>query len=159
MVYGMERHVWVDELADLLALSTLTVATTSADGQPHAAPVYFAAVIDSDAGSRLRLYFFSEPDSQHGRDAATNPRAAAALYPLCYDWQDIRGLQMRGSVQAVEPGEEWEQAWEQYQSKFPFVSSLKEIVARNTLYVFVPNWVRLVDNRRGFGTKQEWEFP
>jgi len=32
------------------------------------------------------------------------------------------------------------------------------IVQRNALYVFSPTWVRLVDNRRGFGFKQEWDL-
>jgi len=36
---------------------------------------------------------------------------------------------------------------------------LEEMVARNALYVFQPRWIRLVDNRRGFGFKQEWTLP
>src|SRR5512135_3071871 len=128
----------------LLSLSTLTLATRGADGAPHAAPVYFAA------GDDLRFYFFSEPDIQHAQDLAAEPRAAVAFYPEGVDWQDIRGVQMRGRVSPIEQGPEWEAAWERYTAKFPFVRSLKAIVARNALYVFIPDWVRMVDNRRGF---------
>ncbi len=139
--------------ADLLSLSTMTLATTGADGDPHAAPVYFAA--DTD----LTLYFFSAPDSQHGQDLRHNPRAAAAIYPECFGWEDIRGLQLRGLVMRLDRGPAWEAAWAVYVAKFPFVAALKVIVAMNELYAFRPRWIRLVDNRRGFGFKQEWALP
>jgi uncharacterized protein len=134
---------------DLLALHTLTLATQGTDG-PHAAPVYFAA------DEELRLYFFSDPHSQHSRHLAQDERAAVAFYPPSQDWREIRGLQMQGQVQQLAPGARWDQGWACYRVKFPFVDALKAIVAQNTLYVFSPHWIRLVDNRRGFGFKQEW---
>jgi uncharacterized protein YhbP (UPF0306 family) len=145
----------LDELlaTNLLSTSTMTLATTGVNGETHAAPVYFVA--DED----LQLYFFSVPDSQHAQDVAHRPAAAVAFYPECFSWEDIRGVQMRGEVHQVEPGMDWDRAWKLYQSKFPFVSALKEIVAQNALYVFTPSWVRLVDNQRGFGYKQEWTLP
>jgi uncharacterized protein YhbP (UPF0306 family) len=79
-----------------------------------------------------------------------------AVYPECQEWQDIRGLQLRGAIQRVDPGAAWERAWECYLAKFPFVSEFREVLALNQLYVFNPTWLRLVDNRRGFGFKQEW---
>ncbi len=145
-------------LGELLALSTLTLATSGLDGELHAAPVYFAARMPLVSGESPQLYFFSDPTSQHGRDVIANPQAAAAIYPECKDWQDIRGLQLRGQVRKVSPGPEWEAAWKCYLAKFPFVKILKAVVARNTLYVFSAQWIRLVDNRQGFGFKQEWIF-
>lgn len=135
---------------DLLLLPAMTLATSSPLGEPHAAPVYFAA-----GGEGPRFYFFSDPNSQHCCDLAANPCAAASIHPLVNSWQEIRGLQMRGEVLPVPPGEEWQNAWQLYQAKFPFVSRLKAEVERSGLYAFVPNWIRLVDNRRGFGFKEE----
>lgn len=137
---------------DLLAIHTLTLATQGAGG-PHAAPVYFAA------DEELHLYFFSDPQSQHARCLAQDPRAAVAFYPPSQDWQEIRGLQMRGEAYPVKSDSQWEQGWACYRLKFPFVDALKAIVAQNALYVFLPHWIRLVDNRRGFGFKQEWTLP
>jgi uncharacterized protein len=137
---------------ELLSLHTLTLATQGAEG-PHAAPVFFAA--DDD----LRLYFFSDPASQHSRHLAKDGRAAIAIYPPSQDWREIRGLQMQGQVQQIESGPQWDQGWACYRAKFPFVDSLKAIVAQNALYAFNPHWIRLVDNRRGFGFKQEWTLP
>ncbi len=64
---------------------------------------------------------------------------------------------MHGVARIIEQGACWEKGWELYQDKFPFASSLKEIVARNTLYGFLPSWLRMVDNRKGFGFRKEWE--
>jgi len=142
----------------------MTLATTGPDGSPqaaapHCAAVYFAArPLKDDDLQGLRLYFFSDPDSQHGQDLRTDPRAAAALYPEVSSWQEIRGVQLRGTIYILPAGAALEAAWELYRAKFPFVNGLKAIVQRNALYVFSPTWVRLVDNRRGFGFKQEWDL-
>jgi uncharacterized protein YhbP (UPF0306 family) len=138
---------------DLLSLSTLSLATSAAGGSPHVAPVYFAA------DQALRLYFFSAPDSLHSRHLAENPHAAGAIYPECHDWRDIRGLQLHGEVHPVPAGPEWDAAWELYAAKFPFVAELRAAVEANVLYAFIPRWARLVDNRQGFGFKQEWHLP
>ena len=139
-----------ETLEHLLALSTMTLATYGSDGSPHAAPVYFSG------GENMRLYFFSSPDSQHGRDVVVNPKAAAAIYPQGYDWQDIHGLQLHGEVTKIPAGQEWEHACDTFVAKFPFVENLKMVFDTNQFYVFASNWVRLVDNRQGFGFKQEW---
>lgn len=155
----MARDGQLSSLNEFLALSTMTLSTASPDGKPHAAPVYFAAPSLMNVNPIPVLYFFSDPRSQHGQHLDANPRAAVAIYPPCFDWQDIRGLQMGGLAAPVEAGEEWNTAWGLYKTKFPFVAGLKAIVARNRLYAFTPGWIRLVDNRRGFGFKQEWRFP
>jgi uncharacterized protein YhbP (UPF0306 family) len=139
-------------ISELLQLATMTLATTGADGEAHAAAVYFAA------GEDLKVYFFSAADSQHSLDLKRHPKAAAAIYPEVTGWQAIRGLQLRGRAALVPPGVDWQAAWAIYAGKFPFVKALKAIVASNELYAFTPGWLRLVDNRRGFGFKQEWDL-
>jgi hypothetical protein len=146
----MERDGQLADLGELLDLAAMTLATMNEAGEPHAAPVYFAA------GADLRLYFFSSPDSRHGQDLARSPQAASAIYPECFGWQEIRGVQMHGIVHKIEPGADWEHAWELYRAKFPFAAALGSEIARNALYAFTPHWIRLVDNRRGFGYKREW---
>ena len=140
-------------ISELLQLATMTIATTGAEGEAHAAAVYFAA------GEDLQLYFFSAADSQHSLDLKRRPDAAAAIYPEVSGWQAIRGLQLRGRAAVVPSGAEWQAAWALYAGKFPFVKALKSIVASNELYAFTPHWLRLVDNRRGFGFKREWDLP
>jgi len=139
------------EINDLLRVSTLTLCTIGSGGEAHAAPVYF-----STTGEPVVFYFFSDKNSQHGQDILRKPQAAAALYPSVESWQEIRGLQIKGDVHPVFPGAEWQAAWETYQTKFPFVVTLKPIVTQSQLFVLDPFWIRLVDNRIGFGYKKEW---
>ena len=143
----MER---IRELLERVA--TMTLATIDPEGNPHAAPVYFVA------DDETWLYFFSEAKSQHSRDIGQNPKVAAAIYPECEGWRGIKGLQLRGNVRLVKSAQEWDTTWARYQVKFPFVRSLKSVVAQNQMYVFIPNWIRLVDNSRGFGFKKEWNL-
>lgn len=145
-----------DSLKDLLALTTMTLSTANSSGKAHAAPVYFAALQNSTLS--LELYFFSAPESRHIQDLVTNPHAAAAIYPETTGWEDIRGLQLEGSVHRLPEGTEWDAAWQVYLAKFPFTSTMKEIIAQNAFYAFQVFWIRLVDNRLGFGYKQEWTF-
>ncbi len=146
-----EEPKQLSDLDDLWGLPAMSLATVGADAVPHAATVYFAA--DQE---HQNLFFFSAADSQHSLDLAANPHAAATIYPLVESWQEIRGMQLRGEVQAVPLGEEWERAWANYLVKFPFTGEMRDIVARNTLYTFRPAWIRWIDNRRGFGHKEEW---
>jgi flavin prenyltransferase len=131
-------------------LPAMTLATTGKDGMPYAATVYFAC------GEDRQLFFFSAGDSQHSANLAGNPQAAVTIHPLADSWQEIRGLQLQGQVHPVADKEEWEAAWRLYMAKFPFAADLKDVVAKNTLYAFQPDWIRLIDNRRGFGFKEEW---
>lgn len=134
----------------LLQLSTLSLATSDASGLPHVAAVYFAA------DEELYCYFLSQSGSQHSQDLEKNPRAAIAIYPECWAWQQIHGLQMRGEARSLPPGPARELGRRLFEAKFTFLSALAEAVSRSSWYVFQPSWIRLIDNRRGFGYKQEW---
>jgi uncharacterized protein YhbP (UPF0306 family) len=143
----------MDDISEFLAVSTMVLATTDGEGRPYAAPLYFAA------DEKQQLYFFSSPRSQHSQHLAHRPQAAVSFYPESASWQEIRGVQMRGEVVLVAPGPWWESVWIIYRTKFPFVETMQDEIARNQLYAFKPMWIRLVDNRQGFGYKREWTLP
>ena len=149
--FASEKETWPP--ADLLSLPVLTLATVDLKNQPHAASLYFAA------DQANRLYFYSDPDSQHGKDAAGGCSAAVTIHPLVEGWEEIRGLQMEGIVRPVSDPVEREKAFNIYRNKFLFVSGLKNLLDENSLYVFTPHWIRLVDNLRGFGYKEERTIP
>jgi uncharacterized protein YhbP (UPF0306 family) len=151
----MERFIEPSKLknnfADLLALSTMTLATCGVEGDPHAVDVYFAC------GEPIILYFFSDASSQHGLDIQHDPRAAITIHAASAGWDQIQGLQMRGRARLYSSQDKWQPAWDVYQRKFPFVTQFAGAVDMSQLYGFIPTWVRLVDNSRGFGFKQEWQ--
>jgi uncharacterized protein YhbP (UPF0306 family) len=145
----------VSDLSPILALLTethdLTLATLDPDGKPRATPLFFA--FDDQA----TLYFLSERDTQHCRNLEREPFVAAALYPDVSDWRQLRGLQIKGLAAAV-PTPDIEAALAIYIDRFPFVSDLEQVVSQSEVYRLRPKWVRLIDNRHGFGYKREWSL-
>jgi uncharacterized protein YhbP (UPF0306 family) len=142
----------------LAAASTMTLATTDGAGAVHATPVYYAVVCLDAAPAFWKFCFFSNQSSLHVHQMESSPLVAAAIYPESWLWQDIRGLQLRGWVAAIDADDEWELAWQAYCLRFPFVVEMKSIVSQNTFYYLKLEWMRLLDNRQGFGFKQEWHF-
>ena len=138
--------------ADILDLPAMTIATAGKDAIPHAATVYFVA------DSSLNFYFLSAKHSQHIQDLIDNPNAAVTIFPIVSKWQEIRGLQMLGDVQEVTRGIKQAKEWAIFAIKFPDIRGLDIEVLRNQLYVFKPTWIRLIDNRDGFGSKREWSL-
>jgi uncharacterized protein YhbP (UPF0306 family) len=143
------------DLLPILALMaetcTLTLSTIEPDGSPRATPVFFA--FDDQA----TLVFLSERDTPHCHNLERQPFVAAALYPEVSDWTELRGLQIKGLASAV-PKSEQEAAVVVYANRFPFVRELEEVVSLSEVYRLRPSWVRLIDNRQGFGYKREWSL-
>jgi uncharacterized protein YhbP (UPF0306 family) len=178
----MESRLTPYPFAELLALSTLSLATTGEDGQPYAAPVYFAAApleardpfwprlhpVQPDQAEAepsgnpvlpaLGLYFFSDPGTHHAAGLERGGFAAGAIYPECEGWEEIRGLQLSGPVDSLSPGTGWETGWQVYSARFPFAAGLQEALRKARLYRLRPSWIRWLDNRRGFGSKLEWRL-
>ncbi len=133
----------------LAAHSTLTLATVGAINEPQAAPLFFAA---DDVGS---LLFVSGAKSRHCLNIAANGSAAVTVYGETWNWNEIAGVQMEGTVSAIPAGPEREAAWETYKAKFPFVVEFEDEVSRSNFYRFTPRWVRLIDNSVRFGYREE----
>ena len=144
----------LQEAAALLAeCRTASLATVNAEGDPHAANIQY---VQDD---QLRLHYISSEDSAHSVDIAVQIAVAVAVYHHD-DAQlgTIRGVQLRGRVEAVTDQRELADVMERYLSKFSFIADdpqLRAAVQRQTLYRFTPTWLRMIDNRRGFGWKVE----
>lgn len=144
----------------LAAHGTATIATSGDDG-PWAAAVFYA----HDA--ELNLYFVSDERTRHARDMADRSGVVAAIHADCRAWSEVRGVQLSGQVQALS-GAPREAGLCCYLSKFPEIRTLLEapvgdqerlIAARlrtATLYRLRPVWIRLIDNRHGFGHRREF---
>jgi uncharacterized protein YhbP (UPF0306 family) len=136
-------------LAILAETQTLTLATLDPDGLPRATPLFFAF------NEKATLVFVSERDTQHCRNLERQPSVAAAVYPDVHDWRELRGLQIKGFASLVSPRDR-DAAMALYASRFPFVDTLADVLGRSEAYHLRPSWVRLIDNRQGFGYKREW---
>lgn len=74
----------------------VTVATTDNEGNPWAAPVFFA--YDKD----YNLYFLSAVDSRHAENLAQNPNIAAVIFDSTSPVGQSDGVQLEGKVIPVE---------------------------------------------------------
>ncbi|MEZ4770708.1 MAG: pyridoxamine 5'-phosphate oxidase family protein [Caldilineales bacterium] len=142
--------------------TTMTLATVGPDGAPQAAAVFYAA------DEQLNLFFLSSPTSRHSRNVQQDPRVAATIHDDGQAWQQICGLQIEGRIQPVE-GAGLLHAARVFAARFDFLrgpladpddapADLRGPLASNRFYVLRPVWIRLIDNRLGFGHKEEWTF-
>ncbi len=138
----------------LTEVSTLTLATSDREGRPWASPVYFVL------GDGLDLWFLSDVRTRHGRNLLERPWAAAAAYPATWAWEAIRGVQLEGPVDRI-PSEDpaWEAMWARFQARFPDVAPLLPLARRHPFWRLRPRWIRILDNRRGWGWKVEGPLP
>jgi uncharacterized protein YhbP (UPF0306 family) len=143
----------------LRAHNTLSLATTRAE-RPWAASVFFA----SDPA--LNLYFVTDPKTHHGSDLSHNARVAGTVNGDCERWSEIRGVQLTGTAVQLDAVDR-QRALMVYLGKFSEVDQLMrdpqskqdrligERLAVTPFYQLRPDWVRLIDNTRRFGFKQE----
>ncbi|MCB5911457.1 pyridoxamine 5'-phosphate oxidase family protein [Streptomyces pinistramenti] len=139
----------------LAAHTTLTLAYGDADG-PQACAVLYAAGGDAEGPV---AYFVTSGTTRHGR-ALRQPgaRVAFTVQRDGQEWSALTGLQGRGRCRVLE-GAERAAGWAAYAGRFPFVAAderLRAALERTALWELRPDWLRLIDNGRGFGHKEEW---
>ncbi|UCG73352.1 MAG: pyridoxamine 5'-phosphate oxidase family protein [Chromatiales bacterium] len=150
-------------IRDMLAAHNTITLATGQDRQPWAAAVFYA----SDAA--LNLYFVSDARTRHGRDMQANDRVAGAINPDCGTWDEVKGLQLEGRVRVLS-GAARLKGLGHYLAKFHDVKALfdqprdanEETIAERlkaaNLYCLQPDRIRLIDNSRWFGFKEELEL-
>lgn len=141
---------WSEVVALLDAEWALVVSVLTPSGEPHCAPLYFVR------GSGLKLYWLSSAGSLHSRAIGSGAEVSAAVFQRADKWEDLRGVQMRGHARPVRKRRA---ILDHYRTKFRLDATLEPAVRKSRLYEFSPRWVRLVDNRKGFGWRVELEPP
>lgn len=140
------------EVTAFLGEHTTLALATRGDSGTAAAALFYA----EDTG--LNLYFLSEPTSEHIVNVSACPEVSLVIAADCQDWQQLRGVQIKGRCIVLEE-EERARAEGVYLKKFPFVGEnpmLRRRVGISGIYGVRPRWIRLTDNRRGFSDKREW---
>jgi uncharacterized protein YhbP (UPF0306 family) len=143
--------------------TTLTLATLSEDGTPHACDLFYVQTRD------LVFYFLSDAKTRHVQNLLLRPRVAATIHGLSRGWEDIRGVQIEGQAERVTGGEERAGALAAYLIKYAFVrrwlTGVEQLgvpvkgLGTIELFKIHPRWVRFVDNSLGFGHKEEMTLP
>lgn len=136
--------------------STTMVLGCSLDDEPWSVPVYYVR-------RAFDLIFFSSKQSLHSQIFGKNPRASASICGQYEKWQDIKGLQMSGTVQALTKLSAITLAASAYFRRYPFARDffsksglLTTEFSKRTkvaLYVFSIKSIRYLDNSYGFGNR------
>jgi uncharacterized protein YhbP (UPF0306 family) len=129
--------------------TTLSLATTGEDGQACVAPLFY--IVDEN----LSFYWLSSERSLHSLNLARTPRAAATVYRNVNNWKKIRGVQLRGTVSKVTDPKRRAALLKSYCERFRLGRVLRPALRLSTLYSFRPDFIRYIDNARGFGSKFE----
>ena len=137
--------------------STMTLATAQGNAA-WAAPVYYVFC-------RSAFYFFSDPGSRHIEESLAGCQASAAIHSGASSWEEIRGVQMSGSIDKVSGKLEAVEAIGRYLKKFRFTQDffskdqamdLESFANRFhvRLYKFKPVLIYYLDNSIRFGFRE-----
>ena len=96
------------------------------------------------------LVFTSDKTTKHIQDIEQQSRVAGAIALETSIVGKIRGVQFTGFIKELK-GKEHTIAKKSYILKFPFA-----ILAKTTLWGIQPDFIKMTDNRLGFGKKIIW---
>ena len=129
----------------------MTLAYVDSAG-PGACAIWFALSSDLD------IFFLSSPRSRHGVALIDGGPVAVTVHKDDQPWHSIQGIQGTGYCARV-PNMQLDSAWQTYSVRYPFVlqpfGTIAAALASVTLWSVKLNLLRLIDNTKGFGHKEE----
>jgi uncharacterized protein len=147
----MKTEKFSDEIPDkritgfLKKHHVLTLAT-SANNTPYCCSCFY--VYDE---AKNVFIFTSDLPTRHAREMLDNKRVAIAVALETSMVGKIQGVQICGDVKELKD-EDFRKAKKTYLTKFP-IAAFSELV----LWEVSPDFIKLTDNRLGFGKKLIWE--
>jgi len=139
-----------DHVLDYLAQrKTLTLATASSGGEPHAATLVYV-----NKGSVL--YVWLRQSSATNGHIQENSRVAFAIDEYSDDWRQTKGVQGAGQCEPVTQGEEMAEAADLFGQKFPDLRP--GATSAVTFYRVTPSEVHFIDNTSGEGDPEPDEY-
>ena len=134
----------------ILEHNTMTLATVS-NKIASAAAVFYVPIKNNTS-----LIFVSSPESEHILNCKIEPHCAVTIQDDGLGWEIIKGAQLKGDVNLAD-----EKYWTNYFEKYPYIKSdetLSKVLEKVKLYEFEIRWARLIDNSKGFGNREEYNF-
>jgi uncharacterized protein len=122
----------------------LTIATT-VENEPWCANCFYTYLENENA-----LVFTTDADTRHGKDFLKNPQVAGSVVLETMVVGKIRGIQFQGIVSEPE-GEMASKAKLAYLKRFPVA-----VLMDTHLWVVKLTFIKMTDNRLGFGKKLIW---
>lgn len=123
----------------------LTLATC-VENNPWCANCFYVWLEDENC-----FVFTTDNATKHAQDAIQNQNVAGSVVLETGIVGKIRGIQFRGTMQIPE-NELASKARFAYLKKFPFTALMN-----TSLWIVRVNYIKMTDNRLGFGKKLIWE--
>jgi len=123
----------------------LTLSTVR-DGQPYTANCFYVYLPEQNM-----FVFTSDKETRHGSEMLANPKVAANIVLETKTVGKIQGLQIMGVAEPLE-GQELKKGKLAYLKAYPYA-----ILKLETMWGLKVNFLKLTDNRLGFGKKLIWE--
>lgn len=118
------------------------VLSTCRDNIPYSTPLFYA--YDAECN---RFVFATATDTEHGAQMTENAAVSAGIYLETETVGKVQGLQLTGTVALADKADK-----KIYFGRFPYALAMNP-----TLWRLEPDWMKLTDNRLGFGKKHLWE--
>jgi uncharacterized protein YhbP (UPF0306 family) len=123
----------------------LTLATVAGD-QPWVANCFYAFL-----EAEMAFVFTSGDETRHIREVTQNPKVAGNVVLETSIIGKIQGIQFSGTLVKAE-GEALAKVSSAYLKRFPFAALMD-----TTLWILSIEYLKMTDNRLGFGKKLLWE--
>jgi uncharacterized protein len=134
-------------IVDLIKKHHVLTLATSFENRPWCAHCFYTYIKEKNW-----LVFTSETTTKHVKDTLSQPEVAGGIVLETMNVGKIRGIQFRGRLR--QPSEaESDQVKTAYLKRFPFAVLMK----MSTLWILEINYIKMTDNRLGFGKKAIWE--
>jgi uncharacterized protein len=133
-------------IVDFIRKHHVLTLATSAEGLPWCAHCFYAYMPE-----RNWLVFTSDDSTKHAGDALKNPEVAGGIVMETSVIGKIQGIQFRGTMRRPAPEEESIVQFA-YLKRFPFTALMD-----TSLWILELTWIKMTDNRLGFGKKLIWE--
>ncbi len=110
-----------------------------------------------------QLYYVSSGTTRHCKHIAGNCQVSVSISGEVDGWGEIKGLQFDGVASVVSEADR-DEVIEIYLTKFPALKKwdhafdIFALLSESHFYRISPKWIRLIDNSKGFGHKDEMIF-
>ena len=123
----------------------LTLATCE-DSNPWCANCFYVYLEDENC-----FVFTTDDETKHARDSEKNPNVAGSVVLETNTVGKIRGVQFCGIMER--PSKELKSKTKKaYLKRFPYAALMK-----TSLWIVKLNYIKMTDNRLGFGKKLIWK--
>lgn len=141
-------HPIDDRILEFIADHHILTLAVTRDKAPYCATCYYAWLQEGSC-----FVITSDPSTRHIRDITEsgNFRVAGAIALETRIVGKIRGIQFTGVIHEL-TGAAMETARKRYLKRFPVARLMPGL----HLWSVVPDFIKLTDNRLGFGTKLTW---